>query len=157
VPPQEDAVVEIRFIEDTPVDPEAVVAAATDFSARRPELWSNIDPGAYAVHAVGDTWAEATEGSAVLGGIWARERYDWSTPGTIRAEVQASNVFKPGSSWELRVRPADAGGGSSVEWLSRRQMHGLKGQVLGLMLRLAGRRTLSGSLRRTLAIIEKAS
>lgn len=44
-----------------------------------------------------------------------------------------------------------------MEWVSRRQVHGLKGQVLGLMLRLAGRRTLSGSLRRTLALIEKGS
>jgi hypothetical protein len=157
VPPQEDAVVEIRFTEDTPVAPESVVAAATDFSARRPELWPNIDPGAFAVHAVGDSWAEATEGSAVLGGISARERYDWSTPGTIRAEVRASNVFKLGSSWELHVRPAGAGGGSSVEWVSRREVHGLKGQLLGLMLRLAGRRTLSGSLRRTLALIENGS
>lgn len=149
--------VEIRFTEGTRSAPEAVLAAATDFSARRPELWSNIDPSAYVVHAVGDTWAEATEGSAVLGGIWARERYDWSTPGTIRAEVQASNVFKPGSSWELHVRPAGASGGSSVEWVSRRQAQGLKGQLLLLMLRLAGRRTMSGSLRRTLAFIEKAS
>jgi len=157
VPPQEDAVVEIRFTEETPVAPESVLAAATDFSARRPELWPNIDRSVYEVHAVGDTWAEATEGSAVVGGIWARERYDWSTPGMIRAEVQASNVFRPGSSWELHVRPRGAGGGSSVEWLSRRQVHGLKGQVLGLMLRLAGRRTLSGSLRRTLALIEEAA
>ncbi len=147
--------VEIRFTEETSVAPEALLTAARDFSARRPELWPNIDGSVYAVHAVGDTWAEATEGSAVLGGIWARERYDWSTPGMIRAEVQASNVFRPGSSWELHVRPGGAGGGSSVEWLSRRQVHGLKGQVLGLMLRLAGRRTLSGSLRRTLALIEE--
>lgn len=150
--------VEVRFTEDTRLAPEAVVAAAaTDFSARRPELWPNIDPSAYVVHAAGDTWAEATEGSAILGGIWARERYDWSTPGTIRAEVKASNVFEPGSSWELTVRPAGADGGSSVEWVSRRQVHGLKGQLLGLMLRLAGRRTLSGSLRRTLALIENGS
>lgn len=144
--------VEVRFTQETPVAPELVLAAATDFSARRPELWPNIDRDVYAVHAAGDTWAEVTEGSADLGGIWARERYDWPTPGVIRAEVLASNVFKPGSSWELHVRPAGAGG-SAVEWVSRRQARGLKGQVVVLMLRLAGRRMLSGSLRRTLELI----
>lgn len=95
--------VEVRFTLETRVAPDVVLAAARDFSARRPELWPSIDPAVYAVHAIGDTWAEVTEGSADLGGIWARERYEWSAPGMIRAEVQASNVFAPGSSWELRL------------------------------------------------------
>ncbi len=44
--------------------------------------------------------------------------------------------------------------GTRLEWVSRRQAQGLKGQLLVLMLRLAGQRTLSGSLRRTLALME---
>lgn len=148
--------VEVRFTLETRVAPDVVLAAARDFSARRPELWPSIDPAVYAVHAIGDTWAEVTEGSADLGGIWARERYEWSAPGMIRAEVQASNVFAAGSSWELRVRTAEAGG-SSVEWVSLRQPRGLKGRLVVLMLRLAGRRILSAYLRQTLALIEATS
>jgi hypothetical protein len=45
-----------------------------------------------------------------MGGIWAREEYDWSFPGTVRAVVRESTVFAPGSSWELtsRLCPAAA-------------------------------------------------
>jgi hypothetical protein len=91
--------VEIRFSAKSTASSERVLAAATDFSERRPQLWPNLDPKVYKVFEVGEHTAEAMEGSPVLGGIWARERYDWSTPGVVRAEVQDSNVFGPGSSW----------------------------------------------------------
>jgi hypothetical protein len=146
--------IEIRFTAKSTASPGRVLAAATDFSERRPHLWPNLDPKAYRVLQVGEHTAEAMEGSPMLGGIWARERYGWSTPGLVRAEVQDSNVFAPGSSWELRVVPDDDGG-SVVEWTSRRAPKGMKGRILVLMLRLMGRKALSKSLGQTLARIEQ--
>lgn len=65
---------EIRFEVETSLAPERVLAAATDFSERRPEIWSAIDPARYEVHTVGEDTAEVTEGGREFGGIWARER-----------------------------------------------------------------------------------
>ena len=54
--------IEIRFEVDTPLSPQQVRAAATDFSERRPQIWSGIDPERFTVHALGDTTTEVTEG-----------------------------------------------------------------------------------------------
>lgn len=145
--------VEIRASATTQLPPEAVIAAATDFSERRPEIWSNLDPRVFRVETIGADCAEAIEGSATLGGIWARERYGWSRPGVVRADVMESNVFGPGSWWELRVAP-DGTGGSHVEWVSRREPKGLRGRLVTSMLRLAGTRYIGGYLRDTLQALE---
>ena len=50
--------VKIRFEVDTPLSPQEVMAAATDFSERRPQIWSGIDPKHFRVHALGDRTAE---------------------------------------------------------------------------------------------------
>jgi hypothetical protein len=145
--------IEIRFEVDTPLSPQQVRAAATDFSERRPQIWSGIDPQRFTVHALGDTNAEVTEGGREFGGIWARERYDWSDPHLVVARVLDSNVFRPGSRWELRVRPTPAGG-SRVEWASLRQPRSLKGRLVVLILRVAGRQLLRGYLQKTLAKLD---
>jgi hypothetical protein len=145
--------VEVRFDVETPLSPKRVLAAVTDFSERRPEIWSGIDSKQYRVHALGEDFAEVTEGGGEFGGIWARERYDWSSPGKVIAQVVDSNVFRPGSRWELRVRPTPAGG-SRVEWTSLRQPNSLKGRLVVLALRIAGRRHLRGYLRQTLTRLE---
>ena len=111
--------VEIEFQRRTAVQPDVVLAAAIDFSERRPEIWTMLAPEMYQVHEVGAASADVTEGSAVMGGIWAREEYDWSLPGTVRAVVRESNVFAPGSSWELTVEAQPSG--SDVSWLARRR------------------------------------
>jgi hypothetical protein len=129
--------VEIRFQVDTPLSPQQVRAAATDFSKRRPQIWSGIDPKHFTVHALGDRTAEVTEGGHEFGGIWAREHYDWSDPDRVVARVLDSNIFRPGSRWELRVRPTPTGG-SRVEWTSLRRPSSLKGHLVVLVLR--GRR-----------------
>jgi len=147
--------VRIRFEQIASVPPAVVLAAATDFSERRPELWKALAPDLYQVHAVGETDADVTEGSAVLGGIWARERYDWSDSGTVRAEVQESNVFRQGSSWQLRVVPVR--GGAQVEWIADRVGIGFKGRLLTLMLRARGRALLAANLRHTLTLLEDLS
>jgi hypothetical protein len=90
----------------------------------------------------------------VMGGVWAREHYYWSTPGRVRAEVVESNIFKPGSSWELRVRPGKDGG-SEIEWISDRQMKGLKGGLTALIMKPFGKKLLAKNLATTLAILER--
>ena len=136
--------------------PQQVRAAATDFSERRPQIWSGIDPKRFTVHALGDSTVEVTEGSRQFGGIWARERYDWSDPHLVVAWVLDSNVFRPGSQWELRARPT-AAGGSRVEWASLRQPSSLKGRLVVLVLKVAGRPLLRGYLQKTLSKLEHQS
>jgi hypothetical protein len=61
------------------------------------------------VYSVGDTTAEVREGNRSPK-IWARERYNWSTPGTVRWEVMESNFCDPGSYVEARITPGERGG-----------------------------------------------
>jgi hypothetical protein len=145
--------VEVRVEADSRLQPEAILRAATDFSDRRPDLWPSIDRQVYRVEEVGENTARAIEGEPTMGGLWALEAYDWSEPGRVRAEVQDSNVFAPGSSWELRVTPNEEGG-SHIEWISRRRGKG-KGKLLTLMLRLIGEKEMSRRLRQTLDILER--
>ena len=146
----------IAFQVESPVPPEQILAAATDFSPRRPELWPLIDPTVYRVCAIGDDWADVTEGSAMLGGIWASERYDWSERGVVRATIQDSNVYRPGDTWELRAEPGAGGSGSRVSVVYDRRPRGLRGYVLAAMLRLMGRRELPRALGLTLSRLESS-
>ncbi|MGR0220083.1 SRPBCC family protein [Agromyces sp. ZXT2-6] len=144
--------VEVRFTRHTTISADRVLAAATDFSDRRPALWPNLDASRYRLVSLAGSGAEAIEGSAILGGIWARERYDWSRHGVVRAEVVDSNVFAAGSSWELHVEPVDDG--STVEWVSIRFSRGLRGRLLVILLALAGRRMLGDALEETFRRLE---
>jgi Polyketide cyclase / dehydrase and lipid transport len=145
--------VEIRFEVETALSPQRVRAGATDFSERRPQIWSGIDPEHFRVHALGDGTAEVTEGGREFGGIWAREHYDWSDPDRVVARVLDSNIFRSGSRWELLVRPTPTGG-SRVDWTSLRQPSSLKGRLVVLVLMVAGRRLLRGYLQQTLSNLE---
>ncbi len=142
----------IQIAVDSTVPPERVLAAAADFTDRRPDLWPNVSRRYYKVHEQGDDWAVATEGSDVMGGIWARERYDWSTPGVVRATVLDSNVFKSGT-WELRAEPTGTGG-SRIHLDNNRRPKG-KGKVAALMMSVVGKKLLTSHLQQTLAILEK--
>jgi hypothetical protein len=135
----------LQFTISSPKDPDEVHAALTDFSAQRPTLWPAIDPNIYRVHEVGDTWAEVTEGSAVMGGIWARERYDWATPGWVRATVVEANLWHAGGTWEMRIQPGPRGG-STLEVARDRQARTAKGRLLEALLRLMGSRVLAKDL-----------
>jgi polyketide cyclase/dehydrase/lipid transport protein len=142
----------IEFTVESPLPPERIIAAAADFSDRRPEIWPNISRRYYEVHERGDTWAEATEGSDVMGGIWARERYDWSTPGVVRATVLDSNIFA-GGTWELHAA-SNGAGGSRITVINDRRPKG-KGKVSAVLMTVIGKRLLSAHLRKTLAILER--
>src|SRR6266508_553412 len=111
---------------DSKLGPDPILRATVDFSERRPEIWPNISRQFYRVHELGDCWADVTEGSK--GGTWARERYEWPNPGTVRATVQDSNIFQPGGTWELRALPKEDGG-TRIDVLYHRQARGLKGQL----------------------------
>lgn len=93
----------------------------------------------------------------IIGVFWERCRYDWSQPGTVTATVGDSNVFQPGSTFELRAIPQD-GGGSGVEMvITRNFRNGPKGTIARSINHLAGRRLFGWYLRTTLAAIEQTS
>jgi hypothetical protein len=141
---------------DTTASPERVLDALTDFSPHRLELWPNIDRNYYKVGTLGEQSAEVTEGSPVLGGVWERGRYDWSRPGTVRIEVQDSNAFQPGSTWEYHVTPG-VDGGSHVHMEFDRKPRNAKGWFVGALLSLFGKQIFGKSLRETMKRIERAA
>jgi hypothetical protein len=145
----------IHLTERTPVPPERVRAALTDFSDARPSIWPSLAPDHYEVHARGEDWAEVTEGADFAGGVWERGRYDWSQPGVVRFSVSDSNAFAAGSSWEYRVRPD--GSGSVVDLTVSRRAATPKGHVLALLLRIGGKRALGSDLRRALGGLSGSS
>ena len=93
---------------ESSASPASVIAALTNFTERRPELWPGLNPKKYRVYEVGDTWADVQEGNNDA--IWARERYDWSTPGTVRWTVQESSFSTTGDFVEAVVGEKPGGG-----------------------------------------------
>ena len=129
--------------------PERVIAGLTDFTERRPELWPGLNAKKYRVYEVGDTWAEVQEGNNDR--IWARERYDWSTPGTVRWTVVESSFSTTGDFVEAIVR-AKAGGGSHIHvtW-SRRGKTVMAKVMLALIVLTRGlpvKQSITAGLRR---------
>jgi hypothetical protein len=96
---------------ETTVSPERLLAAATDFSERRPDLWPGISRRSYRVFSLGDHTADVEEGTSP---VHHRYHYQWTDDGTVRAITTEATVMKTGSVWEMRVRPRD-GGGSIVQ------------------------------------------
>lgn len=125
---------------------DRVLEAARDFSARLAELWRDVYVEHLHVHERGETWADVTEGNPwppPFGLVWERLRYDWSGRNSVRGTVVESNLFKPGSTWEIHVAPT-AEGGSRVEIVAMRHLKG-RGRLLWPLfpLRLARRDVLA--------------
>jgi len=119
----------VHVAEESTAPSERVLAAARDFSDRRADLWRDVYLEHLTVHDRGATWADVTEGNPwPIGLVWERLHYDWSQPGTIRGTVVDSNIFRPGSTWELRANGI-ATGGSRVEVIAVRRLTG-KGWLL---------------------------
>ncbi|HEX9343675.1 MAG TPA: SRPBCC family protein [Actinomycetota bacterium] len=137
---------------ETTVPADRVVAALTDFSDHRFELFANLDRRYFQLHDSGPTWAEVTEGSPFAGGIWERTRYDWSKPGTVRLDLVDSNAFAPGSSWEYRVHP-ETHGHTQVSLTVHRVPRTLKARLLATMLTIFGERVFRSDLAKTLQTI----
>ena len=133
----------IHYEADGAIGADRFIAALTDFSERRPELWPDLDARFYELHELGDTWAEVTEGTDVLGGVWARERYDWSEPGIVRLRLVEAADFRPGTVTEYRVssRPD---GGCHVEVDFQRIAASLRGRIVGVAVQLTGARRFAG-------------
>jgi hypothetical protein len=125
------------------------VAALTDFTDRRPAIWPGLSPRLYRVHQVGDTWAEATEGTDVLGGIWARERYDWATPGVVTIRCVESPFFRAGVTTTWRVSPTASGCHVAVDL--HRMACSPRGFLVGAIVQLMGKRRFGAELRTALA------
>lgn len=129
--------------------PERLIAALTDFTDRRPELWPGLNPKMYRVYERGDTWADVQEGNDNR--IWARERYDWSIPGTVRWTVEESGFSTTGDFVEAVVTPGTNGGSRvHVTWSRRGKTLPAK-LLVGLIVLLRGlpvRRSIQAGLRR---------
>jgi Polyketide cyclase / dehydrase and lipid transport len=141
----------VRFEVESPLEPKAVIEALTDFSERRPMLWPAIDPKVYRVHEVSDSSAVVTEGTDVMGGIWATERYEWNGSRRVRATIQDSNFWHPGGTWELTA-VAGTGGGSVLTVTRDRRAKNARARMLETMMRLVGRRVLAAELAKAPAV-----
>jgi hypothetical protein len=148
---EEAVMATIQFEIASPVEPDAVIQALTDFSERRTPLWPAIDPKVYRVHEVSDSSAVVTEGTDMLGGIWATERYEWDGSGTVRATIHESNFWHPGGTWELTAVRRD-GGGSTLKVKRDRRAKNTRARVLELIMRLAGARVLAKELLKAPAV-----
>jgi hypothetical protein len=149
---------EVQVVDWTPVSPERVLEAARDFSERRPQLWPDVHAELFELHRAGEGFAEVTEGNpSPIGPFWERLRYDWSEPGTVKGVVIDSNVFRPGSTWEIAATAADEGSRVAVTMV--RNFKGLKGRLVGPLLIHTGlaRRTATAHLRHFLAQLENGS
>jgi hypothetical protein len=144
----------VHVVDRTPLPPAKVLEAARDFSERRAEMWPDVHVEYLEVHEKGDTFAEVTEGNPwPIGYVYERLRYDWSEPGSLKGTVTDSNLFKPGSTWELRASPDD--GGSRVEVIGVRHLHGVKGRLLTPFFPLGlAKKTVADHLRHFLSVLE---
>ena len=144
----------VRVSEHSDRPPQVVLAAARDFSERRAQMWPDVHVEHLEVHEMRDTYAEVTEGNPwPIGYVWERLRYDWSDPHALRGTVVDSNLFKPGSTWELWATPED--GGSRVEIRATRHLRG-RGWLLAPFFPLgAAASTVREHLRHFLASIDQ--
>ena len=145
----------VRVVDKTPVVSERVLEAARDFSERRAEMWPDVHVEHLQVHELGETFADVTEGNPwPIGYVWERLRYDWSEPGSVKGVVTDSNIFKPGSTWEIKATPVD--GGSRVELIGVRHLRGFKGRLLAPAFPLGlAKRAVADHLRHFLSRLEE--
>lgn len=133
----------VRFHLVSSLGPAEVREVLTDFGPSRPEVWPSIDAEHFEVHALGDTWAEVTEGTAAA---WERARYDWE-PGGDKVTVTTldSKLFGAGGGWVFTMTPE--GDGTRVDVELTRQPSTIKGRMLASLLPLAA----PSSLRKSFA------
>ena len=144
----------VHVLEASTASPERVLQAARDFTPRRAELWRDVYVEHLTIHERGETWADVTEGNPwPIGLVWERLRYDWSQPGVMKGVVLESNLFKRGSTWEIRATEDEAGG-SRVEVVAVRRLRG-RGRLLWPFFPLGlARRDVAAYLRQFLARVE---
>jgi hypothetical protein len=133
-----------RWVLDTPLTAEAVMDALVDFSPRREVIWKETcDAAVYRVHAVGNTWAEVTEGVSYA---WSRERYDWSVPEVVTLSQLEANIAEPVGMIRYTIAPLPDGG-ARIVCERYRLFRGPRGRVLGTFMVLFGARILRSQFR----------
>jgi hypothetical protein len=153
---REERMARVEMDLETPVGPERVIGALLDFSERRPEIWPGIEPSLYEVYSVGETSAEIKEGSKMPGAaMWAREHYDWSTPGTVTWTVRESNFCAPGSFVSATVDKRQEGG-SRIHLVWNRTPTSFAGRVATVLIKLTGGKPIAASIRKALGRLEVA-
>ncbi|MDX1888880.1 hypothetical protein [Mycolicibacterium sp. 050158] len=131
----------IRLNMTSTLTPPELMAVLTDFGPSRPRRWPTIDAAHFQVHAIGDTWAEVTEGTA---SAWERARYDWD-PGVGRVTLTThdSKVFGPGGGWTFQFEPVAEGTRIDIELT--RSPRGIRRKVLAALLPIFATRSLRKS------------
>lgn len=144
----------VRVSVGTTVAAEVVLEAARDFTDRRAELFRDVHLAHLKIHEIGDGYADVTEGNPwPIGYVWERLHYDWSQPGSVKGTVIDSNIFKPGSTWEIRATPTDKG--STVEIIGVRRLRGFKGWLLAPLFPLSlAKSDVADYLRQFVAVLE---
>jgi hypothetical protein len=124
-----------RWQLDVALAAEAVLAALVDFSPRREVIWKETsDPAVYRVHAVGNSWAEVTEGVSYA---WSRERYDWSEPDVVTLTQVEANIAEPVGAIRYSIS-GQPGGGTRIVCERYRVYRGVRGRILGTFMVLFG-------------------
>jgi hypothetical protein len=109
----------IRFHISSALSAPELMAVLTDFSSARPRVWPTIDADHFRVHALGDTWAEVTEGTA---SAWERGRYEWDAQRSrVTVTTHDSKVFGPAaggrsSSSPRQTAPASTSNSPVAPW-----------------------------------------
>lgn len=142
----------IHYEAEGQIGPDRMIAALTDFTERRPRLWPGLSARLFQLHGLGESSAEVTEGTDVLGGVWARERYDWSVPGLVRLTLLEAPDFATGTTIEYRVT-ARSGGGCHVAVDFHRIACSPRGRLVGAIVQLRGARRFAAELRTAMARI----
>jgi hypothetical protein len=122
---------------DTKLPPEGVVRALTDFSDKRPDTWPILSREFYEVYTVGETSADIREGQTKLLKVWAKEHYDWSTPGKVVWAVQEASFVRAGSSISATVTPGKDGG-SEIHIVWERFPTSMKGRFFVVLMKMTG-------------------
>jgi hypothetical protein len=139
----------------TSLSPEQTVRALTDFSDRRPAMWTNVSPEHYQVFSVGETSADVREGTKRGPmNVWAREQYDWSTPNTVTWTVKESNFCTPGSYVRAEIRPRP-GGGSIIRSTWNRTPTSMSGRFIFAVMKLSRGKAIENSMRAGLSNYER--
>jgi hypothetical protein len=142
---------QVHFRLQTKLAPGTVLGVLTDFGPQRAKVWPNIDDQHFQVHGRGPGWAEVTEGSSVVGGVWEREKYTWDgAAGVVAVETIDSNTWGPGSRWDYTLTPS-AQGGTEIDVKVQRHGKGWKGRLIELGLVAVGAATLRSQMEKALA------
>jgi hypothetical protein len=140
----------ISFHETTTATPEQYISGLTDFGPGRSELFGNSADSYLEVHSRTETTADVTEGS---GGVWERERYDWSDPDRVVITTTDSNLWG-GDSGHTYTFTRNADGTTDIDYVVVREGKNLKGRFLGLILRTVGKAKLEKAFHESVQAVE---